>query len=53
MPIATPVTDLLRYEQADFSRLFRNSAIKRAKLARMKRNAAALTPGHDETMMRS
>jgi epoxyqueuosine reductase len=50
---ATPVTDLLRYEQADFSRLFRNSAIKRAKLAGMKRNVAALTSGHDETMIRS
>ena len=40
---ATPLTDLLRYEQADFSRLFRNSAIKRAKLAGMKRNAVALS----------
>ena len=39
---ATPVTDLLRFEQADFSRLFRNSAIKRAKLAGMKRNVSAL-----------
>jgi epoxyqueuosine reductase len=35
---ATPVTDLLRFEQRDFSRLFRNSAIKRARLEGMKRN---------------
>jgi len=40
---ATPVTDLLRYTQADFSEMFRNSAIKRAKLAGMKRNVEALT----------
>jgi epoxyqueuosine reductase len=40
---ATPLTDLLRYQQSDFSRLFRGSAIKRAKLAGMKRNAAALS----------
>jgi epoxyqueuosine reductase len=40
---ATPVSDLLRYEQSDFSRLFRKSAVKRAKLAGMQRNAAALT----------
>lgn len=39
---ATPVTDLLRMEQADFSRLFTKSAIKRAKLAGMRRNAAAV-----------
>jgi len=39
---ATPITDLLRYEQADFSRLFRRSAVKRAKLAGMQRNVAAL-----------
>jgi len=39
---ATPVTDLLRFEQADFSRLFRKSAIKRTKLEGMKRNVAAL-----------
>jgi epoxyqueuosine reductase len=39
---ATPVTDLLRFEQSDFSRLFRNSAIKRAKLAGIKRNVAAV-----------
>jgi epoxyqueuosine reductase len=39
---ATPITDLLRYEQADFSTLFRKSAIKRAKLAGMKRNVEAL-----------
>jgi len=39
---ATPVTDLLRFEQSDFSRLFAKSAIKRAKLAGMKRNVTAL-----------
>jgi epoxyqueuosine reductase len=39
---ATPVTDLLRFEQSDFSRLFRKSAIKRAKLEGMKRNVQAL-----------
>ena len=40
---ATPVTDLLRFRQADFSTLFRKSAIKRAKLAGMQRNVEALT----------
>ena len=50
---ATPLTDLLRYEQSDFSRLFQNSAIKRAKLAGMRRNAEALTSGHEETIIRS
>jgi len=40
---ATPVTDLLRFTQSDFSTFFRRSAIKRAKLAGMQRNAAALT----------
>jgi len=35
---ATPLTDLLRFEQADFSALFRKSAVKRAKLAGMQRN---------------
>jgi epoxyqueuosine reductase len=39
---ATPVTDLLKYEQADFSRLFSKSAVKRAKLDGMRRNVAAL-----------
>lgn len=48
---ATPLSDLLRFEQADFSKLFRNSAIKRAKLAGMKRNVAALTDSHNETML--
>ncbi|HKS21710.1 MAG TPA: tRNA epoxyqueuosine(34) reductase QueG, partial [Thermoanaerobaculia bacterium] len=42
---ATPVSDLLRYEQADFSSLFSKSAIKRAKLEGMRRNVAALTEG--------
>ncbi len=40
---ATPVTDLLRFGQHDFSRLFKKSAIKRAKLEGMKRNVEALT----------
>jgi len=40
---ATPVTDLLTMAQADFSTLFRKSAIKRAKLEGMRRNAATLT----------
>ncbi len=39
---STPVTDLLRYEQSDFSQLFRKSAVKRAKLAGMQRNVGAL-----------
>jgi epoxyqueuosine reductase len=39
---ATPVTDLLRYAQADFSTLFRKSPIKRARLAGMQRNVTAL-----------
>ena len=39
---ATPVTDLLKMTQTDFSSLFRKSAIKRAKLAGMKRNVEAL-----------
>ena len=44
---ATPVTDLLRYTQADFSSLFRKSAIKRAKLAGMQRNVEALRAVED------
>src|SRR5438270_3227944 len=39
---ATPVTDLLKLTQTDFSSLFRKSAIKRAKMAGMKRNVEAL-----------
>jgi len=39
---ATPVSDLLKFTQADFSTFFRKSAIKRAKLAGMKRNVEAL-----------
>jgi epoxyqueuosine reductase len=39
---ATPVTDLLRFSQADFSTLFRKSAVKRAKLAGMQRNVRSL-----------
>ena len=44
---ATPVYDLLRFAQSDFSALFRRSAIKRAKLEGMRRNAAALTGEED------
>ena len=39
---ATPVTDLLRFGQAQFSTLFRKSAVKRAKLAGMQRNVRLL-----------
>ncbi len=39
---ATPVSDLLHFEQADFSRLFAKSAIKRAKLDGMKRNVESV-----------
>jgi epoxyqueuosine reductase len=39
---ATPITDLLRMQQEDFSALFRKSAVKRAKLAGMQRNVEAL-----------
>ena len=45
---ATPVSDLLRFEQADFSRLFRKSAIKRAKLEGMKRNVRLVIPNVSE-----
>jgi len=40
---ATPLTDLLKFAQADFSALFRKSAIKRAKLAGMQRNVGMLS----------
>ena len=42
---ATPVTDLLRFTQADFSALFPKSAIKRAKLAGMQRNVDRVDRG--------
>src|SRR5437764_6423866 len=48
---STPVSDLLRFAQSDFSALFRQSAIKRAKLEGMQRNAAALTDGHEEVII--
>ena len=38
---ATPVTDLLRFQQSDFSALFRKSAVKRARLSGMLRNVKA------------
>ncbi len=49
---ATPITDLLRYAQSDFSRLFQKSAIKRAKLAGMKRNVEALREGEGRGMLK-
>ncbi len=39
---ATPISDLLRFEQEQFSALFRRSAIKRPKLEGMKRNVRAI-----------
>jgi epoxyqueuosine reductase len=50
---ATPVTDLLRFAQSDFSTLFRKSAIKRAKLAGMRRNVEALTAAEDRGILGS
>ncbi len=44
---ATPVTDLLRFSQFDFSTLFRKSPVKRAKLAGMLRNVETLTGADD------
>ena len=49
---ATPVTDLLRYEQSAFSALFRKSAIKRARLSGMQRNVAALTGKADRGILK-
>jgi epoxyqueuosine reductase len=49
---ATPVTDLLRLTQSDFSTLFTKSAIKRAKLAGMVRNVEALTGEDDRGMLK-
>lgn len=48
---ATPVTDLLRFAQSDFSTLFTRSAVKRAKLAGMQRNVAALTESEDRGIL--
>jgi epoxyqueuosine reductase len=42
---ATPITDLLRFAQSDFSTLFAKSPIKRAKLAGMQRNIEAQMQG--------
>ena len=44
---ATWAWALLRFAQSDFSALFSKSAIKRAKLEGMRRNAAALTAEED------
>ncbi|MCU1349144.1 MAG: queG [Acidobacteria bacterium] len=49
----TPLTDLLRFEQADFSSLFQRSAIKRAKLEGMKRNIEALLGADEERILTS
>jgi epoxyqueuosine reductase len=49
---ATPVTDLLRFTQSDFSAFFAKSAIKRAKLAGMQRNVLALTGTDDRGMLK-
>jgi epoxyqueuosine reductase len=48
---ATPVTDLLRFTQGEFSSLFRKSAVKRAKLAGMLRNVEALTGAGDRGIL--
>jgi epoxyqueuosine reductase len=50
---ATPITDLLRFTQADFSTLFRRSAVKRAKLAGMQRNVTALTEETDRGILKA
>jgi epoxyqueuosine reductase len=39
---ATPITDLLQFEQHEFSALFRKSAVKRARFDGMLRNVRAL-----------
>lgn len=39
---ATPITDLLRLTQADFSSLFRRSAVRRTRLSGMQRNVEAI-----------
>lgn len=46
---ATPVTDLLRMSQTEFSTLFRKSAIKRARRAGMIRNAVLVTGAAPES----
>ena len=50
---ATPITDLLRYTQSDFSALFTKSPIKRAKLLGMQRNVAALTEQADRGILKT
>ncbi len=40
--------DILGMEQAEFSRIFTHSAIKRAKLAGLQRNARAIDPGETQ-----
>jgi epoxyqueuosine reductase len=49
----TPLTDLLRFAQADFSTLFRKSAIKRARLEGMQRNVAALFTAAEKEILTS
>jgi len=50
---ATPISDLLRFDQSDFSAFFRKSAIKRAKLAGMQRNVSALTETESRGMLKT
>jgi epoxyqueuosine reductase len=50
---ATPITDLLRFTQTEFSSLFPRSPIKRAKLAGMQRNVAALTEEADRGILKA
>lgn len=50
---ATPITDLLRYTQSDFSALFTKSPIKRAKLGGMQRNITALTEDADRGILKT
>jgi epoxyqueuosine reductase len=49
----TPLTDLLRFAQSDFSALFQKSAIKRAKLEGMQRNVTALLDADEEPILTS
>ena len=49
----TPLTDLLRFGQSDFSTLFRKSAVKRAKLEGMQRNVSALLAADEKEILTS
>ena len=48
---ATPISDLLRFDQSMFSTLFQKSAIKRTKRAGLIRNAILIAPEIDEETM--